>query len=265
MKLSFSTLAVPDWKWTEIISIAKDLGFDGIEIRGIGNEIYTPNVKIFDSENIDKTINDLKSTGLGISCLSSDCVFSLDNSKDYVKEAQEYIVLASKIGARYIRVLGEKTTAPGSEANDEILIEKLKSIASFAAPYGVNILLETNGAYAKSERALKIIEEVGSSNVGILWDVMHPYNNFNEPLAQTYEKLKPYISHIHIKDYVIENGKVKYKMLTKGTFPVKELVDILKENKYDGYISLEWVKRWNSDLEDAGIVFAQFVSTMRNL
>ena len=34
MKLSFSTLACPDFEWTDIYSIAKDFHFDGIEIRG---------------------------------------------------------------------------------------------------------------------------------------------------------------------------------------------------------------------------------------
>ena len=33
MKFSFSTLACPDYTWADIYSRAKDLGFDGIEVR----------------------------------------------------------------------------------------------------------------------------------------------------------------------------------------------------------------------------------------
>ena len=40
MKLAFSTLGCPDFSWNDIYSMAKDLGFDGIEIRGLGNEIF---------------------------------------------------------------------------------------------------------------------------------------------------------------------------------------------------------------------------------
>ena len=36
MKLSFSTLGCPEWSWNEILATAKDMGFDGIEIRGVG-------------------------------------------------------------------------------------------------------------------------------------------------------------------------------------------------------------------------------------
>ena len=40
MKLAFSTLACPDFTWPDIYSMAKDIGFDGIEIRGLGKDIF---------------------------------------------------------------------------------------------------------------------------------------------------------------------------------------------------------------------------------
>ena len=39
MKLAFSTLGCPEWTWTEIYPMAYDLGYSGIEIRGLGEEI----------------------------------------------------------------------------------------------------------------------------------------------------------------------------------------------------------------------------------
>ena len=35
MKFSFSTLACPDYTWADIYSMAKDLGFDGIEVLSL--------------------------------------------------------------------------------------------------------------------------------------------------------------------------------------------------------------------------------------
>ena len=54
MKISFSTLACPDFSWTDIYSMAKDFGFDGIEIRGLGNEIFSVNAQPFKEENLSK-------------------------------------------------------------------------------------------------------------------------------------------------------------------------------------------------------------------
>ena len=40
MKLAFSTLGCPDFDWSDIYSMAKDFGFQGIEIRGLGDEYF---------------------------------------------------------------------------------------------------------------------------------------------------------------------------------------------------------------------------------
>ena len=40
MKLSFSTLACPEYSFSDMYAMAKDLGFDGIEVRGLGNDIF---------------------------------------------------------------------------------------------------------------------------------------------------------------------------------------------------------------------------------
>ena len=63
MKISFSTLACPDFSWTEIYSMAKDVGFNGIEIRGVGEEMdkflekYNfPNLNQEEIENLNRPI-----------------------------------------------------------------------------------------------------------------------------------------------------------------------------------------------------------------
>jgi fatty-acyl-CoA synthase len=183
--------------------------------------------------------------------------------KDYVSEAKEYITLAENIGAFAVRVLGETDPEPTGKDNDELLIERLKALCQFAEPKGVTILLETNGVYASSNKILNIMGEVNSKNLGILWDIQHPIRNYNESIQHTWFKLKDYIKHIHLKDSTIENGKIKYKMLGKGDLPIKEVIALLKEVNYEHYVSLEWLKRWNSDLEDPGIVFGHYISTIK--
>ena len=47
LKISFSTLACPEWSWPDIYSIAKDFKFNGIEVRGIGDELFSAKTKPF--------------------------------------------------------------------------------------------------------------------------------------------------------------------------------------------------------------------------
>jgi sugar phosphate isomerase/epimerase len=60
----------------------------------------------------------------------------------------------------------------------------------------------------------------------------------------------------------VENGKVRYRLLGEGDIPVARIVRVLKEAGYDGFYSLEWVKRWDLSLEEPGIAFAQYKAFM---
>ena len=71
MKIAFSTLACPDWAWSDIYSMAKDFKFDGIELRGLGNEIFSVKAKPFTDEQLPATVEKLRSLNLEIPCISS--------------------------------------------------------------------------------------------------------------------------------------------------------------------------------------------------
>mgnify|MGYP002798133703 CR=1 FL=1 len=51
MKLSLSTLGCPGWSWNEIFATAKDLGMNGIEVRGVANEMFAPAIPVFNQGN----------------------------------------------------------------------------------------------------------------------------------------------------------------------------------------------------------------------
>ena len=95
MKICFSTLGCPEWSFKDIIASAKDFGYDGIELRGIEGEMYLPKVKEFSPARINDTKAYLKKTGLEIPCITSGALLY----KDCEQEVQDYIELASKLGA----------------------------------------------------------------------------------------------------------------------------------------------------------------------
>ncbi|MCL2754293.1 MAG: AMP-binding protein, partial [Oscillospiraceae bacterium] len=91
----------------------------------------------------------------------------------------------------------------------------------------------------------------------------HPYRYGGESPAQTVANLGSYIRYIHVKDSVVVDGKSQYKLMGDGDLPIKEMLGELTKIGYDGYISLEWVKRWAGNLEEAGIVFPHFAGYMK--
>lgn len=264
MKISFSTLGCPSWTWNEITSVAKDFGYEGIEIRGIENELYVPSAKPFKKESIQKTMANLKSLGLSICCITSGCLLHKDD-KDYVFEGKEYIDLASKLNVPYVRVLVDSEPQPSSEVDINRATKNLSILSDYAKTKSVMPLVETNGIFANSDTLNKLLEGLDSDNVGVVWDIHHPYRFFNEPPSYTYNNLKNYIKHIHIKDSKIVDGKIKYVLTGEGDLPVKECMDLLKKDNFDGFLSIEWVKRWLKDLTEPGIVFMQYIEYIKSL
>ena len=160
MKLAFSTLGCPDFSWADIYSMAKDFGFRGIEMRGLGGDIaesnFTVHASPFVPENLAKTRAELKRLHLEICCLSSGCSLR-DPAKhaENIAELREYIRVAAALGTPYIRVLGDPTAEPTTDFDDENVISAMRILARDAEDAGVTLLIETNGVYCDTvhERA----------------------------------------------------------------------------------------------------------------
>ncbi len=263
MKLAFSTLGCPDWTFGEMMSTAKDLGFDAIEIRGIEKEVFAPFARPFKEKHIESTIEKLKDMGVEISLLATGvCVGDVNHIESALGEAVVYIDLASKLGVKFVRVMiSNKPYAENSNIDSAVIV--YQKICDYAKTKGVIPLIETNAELADSKVMKEFMEDVNRENSGVLWDVHHPYRYYNETPEETYKNIGKYVKYIHVKDSVSEDGKVKYRLMGKGDVPVKKALEILKENGYDSYVTLEWVKRWCPDLEEAGIVFSHFVNYIK--
>ena len=263
MRLAFSTLACPEYSWPEIYTMAKDTGFDGIEIRGLGQEIFAVKAPPFTDAGLPETLQKLHALRLEIPCLSSNCCLrDTEKAAENREEISQYIDLAQKLGAPYIRILADLAPMPECEVDDEAVAAQLRDLVPMAEKAGVTLLVETNGVYADTARLGRLLEMVSSDAVAALWDMHHPYRFFGESPEKTIQNLGGYIRYVHVKDSVMEDGRVSYRMMGEGDLPIDAMMQALRSVCYDGYISLEWVKRWSGDLSDAGIVFPQFVHYM---
>lgn len=261
-RLCFSTIGSPDWSLKDIVSTAKDLGYEGIEVRSISNETYAPKMKEF-NQNINKTIDLLNESKIQIAMLSSDVAFANYQDTTALKRAEEYLKLADKLQVPFVRVMS--TNKPYYDGGDlDLCIKQYKEIVNQANDTNVKILMETNGLFVDTKKLSLMLDEV-IGNSGALWDTHHPYRFNDEQISLSIKNLGSKIKYVHLKDSVISKGKVKYKIFGTGDMPLKNIVSLLRENNYDGYYTLEWVKLWDDSLEEAGIVFAQYAQYMNRL
>ncbi len=181
MKLAFSTLGCPDFDWPDILAMAKDFGFQGIEVRGLGRAIFSLRGKPFLPENVSDTAEQLRSLRLEISCLSSGCPLRYpEKASETISELKEYIDLAAKLNCKYVRVLGDEHPEMRGEVDDATVIEILRSVVPYAEQTGVTLLVETNGVYSNTKRLAELLGSIPSDSVGALWDMHHPYRFANE-------------------------------------------------------------------------------------
>ena len=263
MKLAFSTLGCPDFDWPDIYSMAKDFGFNGIELRGLGDNIFSTKAKPFLGANLPETLDQLKRKRLEIPCISTGCCIKFEEKrKENFDEILEYIELAQKLQTPYIRILGDLEPDAHGEVDDDVVVEALSELIPYAEEKGITLLVETNGVYTDTARLRELLQRVGSDNVAALWDVHHPYRFAKESPEQTVQNLGAYIKYTHIKDSVMNDGKVDYRLMGEGDIPVDEIIGSLNSINYEGYISLEWVKKYAPYLSDAGIVFPHFANFM---
>ena len=137
MKISFSTLACPDFSWTDIYTMAKDLGFNGIEVRGLGEDIFAVNARPFTEARLPQTVEKLRSLGLEIPCLASGCCLKYKQDFDKnISEITQYVVLAKKLGTPYIRVLGDEHPQPEGDVDDSFVADALKLLGTIAQGFG---------------------------------------------------------------------------------------------------------------------------------
>ncbi len=263
MKLSFSTLGCPDFSWDNIFAMTKDLGFDGIEVRGLGNDIFSVKAQPFTKAELSNTIRNLRDANIEICCLSSGTSLKYpEKTQQAIDELTQYIELAAKLGTPYIRVLGDENGVVEGEVDDELVLSTLKKLAPIAEKNNVVLLVETNGVYSDTKRLFNLLTRASSDNIAALWDIQHPYRNFNESVDTTIQNLGGFIKHVHIKDSVVIDGKLEYRFMGEGDMPIAEIIEALRCIDYDGYLSLEWLKRWMPELDNAGVVFPAYINYM---
>ncbi|MFP4542201.1 MAG: sugar phosphate isomerase/epimerase family protein, partial [Opitutales bacterium] len=81
----------------------------------------------------------------------------------------------------------------------------------------------------------------------ILWDAHHTFHKAGEAIAETWERIRPFVRHVHFKDSVAEPNEINDYTLAlpgEGRFPLAELFHLLRRDGYRGAVCLEWERKW---------------------
>lgn len=267
MKVSFSSLACPDWTMPQIIAMAASFGYDGVELRFVQGEDSLWKLPVFQGGELMSTKRSLGDCGLVVSCLDTSCRFHSSDPaerKRWLEEGDRMSDLAAALGAPGLRVFGD-TIQPDAdrESTRSWIAESIGKLAEITSYKGVEVWLESHGDFASAPESLAILQQSGASQAGVLWDPANCFVEAEETPEEGAAKLGLAIRHTHIKDLRRNNGVWEHVLTGEGNFPLMQQLEALRKINYSRFVSFEWEKKWHPEIPDAEIALPHFISWFR--
>lgn len=270
MKLAFTTLGCPDWDLDTIVRHAVDNEYSGVDFRGYLGEMDIFKLSEF-SSNIESTKRKFQNASLEIPCFSSSVTLFTDSDEKlnrWLHELNEYGRLCQEFNTPYIRVFGGQIGNTTRTDAFQTVNQNLKKMLKVAENYQVTLLLETHDDWTDCGTVKQVLENIDSPYLQVLWDVHHPYRTVGEEPELTWNTLGESIRYTHWKDsYIKKNTQRGYQLclMDEGDIPLERIYQLLLENGYDGYFTLEWEKVWCPEIEEPEVAFKQYADFMKRI
>jgi len=243
MKFSFSTKHVSSNSFLELCDKTAEYGYQGFEICDAEGEKAAHDDSIFHSIVTPGAKRKLVNRHIQICALTyPDRLHSGADSDRLCK----YVELAALAGVENVIVCVEEA---GTEVCDILL-----KAADCARKLGIMLLLETEGYLAKTQNAIGIIRSVGSTALGVCWNIRQTCFVGKELADTSIQTLGAYIRYVRIGD---RRGKADV-LIGEGELPVRDYINALRSLNYEGYICVDW----NDEIPSEDIVLTHFVSYM---
>lgn len=267
MKISFSTLACPDWTMGQIIAMASAAGYQGIELRFVENEDSLWKLPVFSGHELAATKKKLSDGGLAVACVDTSCRFHFPDAKERAKwreEGERMADVAAELGAAGIRVFGDTIQAGADRGSTRRWIaDSMRELAEKTASKGVEVWLETHGDFASSPETAAILREAGNSQIGVVWDPANCFVESHESPRDGAAGLGESIRHVHVKDLRRNNDDWKLVLTGEGDFPLLEIRTALRQLGFSGFVSFEWEKKWHPEIPNAEAALPHFARWFR--
>jgi sugar phosphate isomerase/epimerase len=247
MRLSYSNLACPEWSFEQTVEAVGTYGFDGLEIRLFDGEVVTPSLDDSSRRRAEVALRDGE---VEVPALDTSLQVASGDRQGFLSGLEVLSEVAEQWGAPLIRLFGGKLP-PEPAARSEALKragDLLAEAATLAGRHGVRLAVETHDDFSSAHTVAEVLSYAGGS-AGAVYDSHHPHRMGESP-AEVIEAFGPLMWHVQVKDARRLRGDDQWQLvpLGEGEVPVKELVGLLPGAGYDGWVSLEFEKKWHPEL-----------------
>ena len=265
MKLAYSTLTCPDWTFEQCIEAAQRYGYDGLELRLLDGEIITSALTREQRQRVSTLAAQARLSIIGLDTSLRVAQTDASSRDEQIREGLALLELARDLEAPFIRVFAGPPPDASEEAAIVGAIATLEPLLQRARQLGVAIALETHDAFSSSAAVAQVLKRLPDPLVGALWDFLHPYR-VGEAAQETAQRLSGRLLHVHVKDGQRPqepNAEWKLTLLGEGNVPTLEMLAALRAISYQGWLSVEWEKKWNPELAEPEVALPQHATKLR--
>jgi sugar phosphate isomerase/epimerase len=240
-------LGVLDW--------VADQGAEHVEIVPVGFELAGK------PELADAIRARAESRGLAVSNYAIGANFAAETQEAYEQEiarVKEEVDLAARLGVKRMRhdvAHSNDNSIHSFHRELERLAEACRQIADYAAQYDIVTSVENHGYFIQaSDRVQTLVQAVDRPNFRTTLDIGNFMCVDEDPVAAVKNNL-PYASLVHVKDFYLRpsylnpgegwfkttsGNYLRGAIVGHGDIDIREVLRVVKNSGYDGYISLEF-------------------------
>jgi sugar phosphate isomerase/epimerase len=246
MWLSYSNLACPEWQFEKTLEAVRTYGFEGLEVRLFDGEVVTPSMPVQARRRGEAAI---RATGVPIVALDSSLQAAGPDHQAFLEDLEVMAEIAEQWRAPLLRVFGGPLPEAAPERYEAMrrTAAVLAEGADVTRQHGVALALETHDDFASSHRVAEVLAMTGGGVLAV-YDTLHPHRLGESP-EEVLGQLGMYIALVQVKDAVRGPGdEWRLVPMGEGEVPVAEVLGRLPAAGYNGWVSLEFEKKWHPEL-----------------
>ena len=243
MKAGLCTIALREKLLEDVLNVATDIGFDGVEIWGREPHIS----ETFDEGRVRAARRMVRSRGMEVSMFGSYLRFGAAPPPDGQQNvtAEDALQTAQTLGTGLCRVwAGEMGSRQADRAYWKRVVDEMRAASEMAANLDLILAVEMhdNTLADTGKSTLRLIQDVGAPNVKANYQA-----TFQKGGDDPYTRLRtvlPHVVSVHAQNYAEMAGNPGHKMrrvpLEDGVVEYRRIAKLLFDGGFDGYISIEF-------------------------
>ena len=245
-ELSAGTRSLADW-----FRFAAELGLDGADVSVV-------HLASTDAAYLKTLRGQAEDQGIQIAMLVTYADFTHPEAQERARQVEElhrFIEVAAQLGAPFIRVTaGQAHPGLDRAAATEWAVTGLTACLDDAASKGVTLCYENhtkgyawtyNDFSQPSDIFLEIVARTEGTGLRLLFDTANTLATSDDPL-RVLAQVKDRVSMIHTND-IARSGFFEPVLLGAGMSPIVEIYRMVRENGFDGWISVEEASKTGED------------------